>query len=213
MAQCEGGSGEGPEYGNYGEQRQPDREEMRRPAETYLHREILPEELHYHSRSEPPSPEENARRRKEGRKGVFRSNPSLLIILIDIGVVVLVILFLLPFLQPKGSVEDFHGYSFALHGYAHSAQATVSVVIQPAGAVPSADSDGAKAGFVLQMRILKADSGEAVLKFAPKDLSDEPLVLRHEFAIPPEMRDNKVVVRCDIFHGSDSVVLEKKLVQ
>ena len=91
----------------------------------------VPGELRYHSRNEPPEPREQ-KRGFRNRGGVFKSNPTLLLIVIDIFVIILVLVFLLPFLRPGASEDDFFGFSFSLHGYLYRNTAHMSVIIQPA---------------------------------------------------------------------------------
>jgi len=173
--------------------------------------QIIPGELHYYSRSEPPRPEEQ-RGRNKGRGGVFRNNPSLLIILIDIIVVVLVLVFLLPFIRPGSSEDDFKGYSFSLHGYVHEGKAYTSIIVQSAGVRESVDRPEQKKTdtFVIQVRVLDTDR-EDTFYFKPGETAENTLVYRSSFAIPADNDENSVRVRCTVVLGDKALTLEKKL--
>lgn len=172
-----------------------------------------PGELHYHSRPGPPPPGGAGEEHKVKRIGIFKKNPSLMLILIDIIVVVLVLIFLLPILRPKTSVNDFFGYSFSLHGFLHENQANVSMVIQPEGPGPEAASASISDGsFVLSFRILDTDISEDVIVREAR-ISDGPLVLRKKFVIPEKIYENEVYIRCTVTRTGDSVRLQKKLVE
>lgn len=173
----------------------------------------IPGEMHYHSRSEAPRPEERKRGLKR-RSGIFKNNPSLLLILIDIIVVVLVLVFLLPFLRPASSNDDFQGYSFSMHGYLYKQTAHVSVIIQPAGPTELAGTAGSGApdgnDFVIQIRAL--DTGtEETHYFRPGPEASETAVVRSVFDIGNEIDENGIRFRCEIFRNGESITLEKKL--
>lgn len=171
-----------------------------------------PDELRYHSRSGPPEQRDRKKGLKRGR-GIFRSNPSLLMILIDIFVIVIVIVFLLPVLRPDSSEDDFFGYSFSLHGYLHRDIVNVSVIIQTA--VPAAVADKTADNqpvFVLQLYVPGTDLAETV-NFDPQQETGDPFVLRTVFEIDDEIDDNGIRIRCDIFRGSDKVTIEKRLME
>ena len=181
----------------------------------------IPGEMHYHSRSEPPRPQEPKRGLKR-KSGIFRNNPSLLLILIDIIVVVLVLVFLLPFLQPGSSKDDFQGYSFSMHGYLYEQTAHVSVIIQSAGPQQAVNgsTDESAAGpeeagaagnaFVIQLRVLDTDK-EETLYFRPGGEAGETAVVRSVFDIGSEIDENGIRIRVEIFRDGRSITLEKKL--
>jgi hypothetical protein len=185
----------------------------------------MPGEMHYHSRSEAPHPEERKRGLKK-RSGIFRNNPSLLLILIDIIVVVLVLVFLLPFLRPDSSNDDFQGYSFSMHGYLYRQTAHVSVIIQRAGPTEEAGSAGSGApdantvgpgeagtagnDFVIQIRALNTGTEETHY-FRPGLETAETAVVRSVFDIGNEIDEDGITIRCEIFRNGESITLEKKL--
>lgn len=172
-----------------------------------------PDELRYHSRSGPPKPRDRKKGFKRG-KGIFRSNPSLLMILIDIFVIVIVIVFLLPILRPASSEDDFFGFSFSLHGYLHRTTANVSMIIQAADPVAAAgkSATGDQAVFVLQLHVPGTDKAET-LYFDPQQKTEDPFVLRAEFEIEEEIGDNGIRIRCDIFRGGNKATIEKRLME
>jgi len=167
------------------------------------------EELHFHSREEAPSPDDYSRK-KNRKRGIFKNNPSLLIILVDIVVVVLVMLFLIPFLRHDSRVDDFHGYDFSLHGYLHNGMAYASVTAQPEYS-PSelSKSPGGEElpGFIVTLKIRDTELEEELeLK-----KTGEPNILRAQFQLPGTMDDKDIYIWAEVAHKGDSVTLQRKL--
>ncbi len=169
----------------------------------------VPGEMHYHSRTDAPRPQE-AKRGLKKRSGIFRNNPSLLLILIDIIVVVLVLVFLLPFLRPDSSEDNFQGYSFSMHGYLYEQTAHVSVIIQSAG--PAEEDRSSGNAFIIQLRAVDTDREETHY-FRPEQDSGDTAVVRSVFDIGSEIDENGIRIRCEIFRNGQSITLEKKLTE
>lgn len=199
--------------------------EKRNPPELSGGRDILPEELHFHSRETPPEPEDYRTGAKK-RGGVFKNNPSLILILVDIVVVLLVLIILLPLLRYDSRVEDFSGYDFSLHGYLDGKVACLSVTAQPdfapvgpaeiddpaESAAPVGPAEGGNA----------APSGEMekyslILSVLDTDLQEEmelsrdgrARILRAQFTVPETAWKEKIYFQCRISLGEKTVTLQR----
>jgi len=177
--------------------------------------QAVPGGLHYHSRSGPPDPHEYQKSGKIRIGGIFRNNPSLLLILVDIIVVLLVMMFLLPFLRPGASKDNFFGYAFSLHGYIYGDTASVSLIIQNTGKPsrgwknPETDKEGT---FIVNIRVADTDLEETQY-FRPGEEKDDTVVLRSKFEMNGKIFDNGIRIKCKIFQGGKTVTLEKKLTE
>jgi len=170
--------------------------------------EYRSDQLHFHSRDGAPSPEDRA---KKKRVGIFKQNPSLMLILIDIIVIVLVILFLIPALRPDTRVRDFHGYSFSLHGFRNGDEISLSLVIQANGSAPIQNRDGTAAEyFELEFSIHDGELS-ARERVSLDRIAKEPLVVRKKFVIPQEIYENSIVSRCVVSYGQDKARLQKSV--
>ncbi|HKK65294.1 MAG TPA: hypothetical protein VJ967_05505 [Clostridia bacterium] len=171
-------------------------------------------EIKFHSRGSAPEPELPGPKRKPRFGTVFRSNPGLLIILVDILLVILVLTLVFPFIRPGSSVENFGGYSFSLHGYLNEGAVYTSLLLQPN---PSEITVGnsAKGAFQIEFRILESDTRvqTELVPFTEEETLDTR-ILRKKIELPNELQDNSAVrLRTTISLGKESVTLEKKMRQ
>lgn len=92
----------------------------------------------------------DGRRRIENPKKSrpFRDNKTLLIILLDIGVIVLFALVIVPLLRKPYSVGNFEGYSVSLASFVSKNKIFVSLEIEN-GKESSGDKDGGEIGRVI----------------------------------------------------------------
>ncbi|MFP4491120.1 MAG: hypothetical protein ACLFNZ_06565 [Spirochaetaceae bacterium] len=170
--------------------------------------------LHYHGRGvhetyDADFGSHKKKKRKGGIFGVFRNNPSLMIILIDIIVIVLVLTIVLPFIGKKSSEENFEGYELSLHGFVYEETVTLSLVVT---ALPGEESYAEVENERLAVRFsLKAESGE--------ELSRETLEV-----VPPERGESKIVrieltsegpeeveyIAAEVHRGDEIVSLQKR---
>jgi len=171
-------------------------------------------EIKFHSRGSAPEPELTGASRKPRFGTVFRSNPGLLIILVDILLVILVLTLVFPFIRPGSEVDNFAGYSFSLHGYLNEGAAYTSLMLQPN---PSEIAEGglAKEPFQIEFRILESDT-QIQTEFVPF-MEGEALdsrILRRIIELPEDMEETSAVrVRATIKLGEERVTLEKKMRQ
>lgn len=177
------------------------------PSDPFGGREVLPEELHYHSREAPPEPDEY--RKGSGRRGgVFKNNPSLILILVDIVVVVLVLIILLPLLRYDSRAEDFEGYDFSLHGYIDGQTAYLSVTAQPVSAPLAAECETScenQEKYRLKIAVLDTDLEEELELCR----DGQARILRTSFPVPGLGKEKKLYIRCVISLGERSVTLER----
>ena len=171
-------------------------------------------EIKFHSRGSAPEPELPGSNRKPRFGTVFRSNPGLLIILVDILLVILVLTLVFPFIRPGSDVDNFAGYSFSLHGYVNEGSVYTSLMSQPN---PSeiAEGSSAKGAFQIEFRILESDTRvqTELVPFTVEDALDTR-ILRKEIELPEDMQDTSAVrIRTTISVGEESVILEKKMRQ
>ncbi len=169
-------------------------------------------EIKFHSRGSAPEPELPGSSRKQRFGTVFRSNPGLLIILVDILLVILVLTLVFPFIRPGSDVNNFGGYSFSLHGYLNEGAVYTSLMLQPN---PSEIAVGnlAKEVFQIEFRILESDT-RVQAEFAPFTEGEtlDTQILRKKIELPEDMQGTSAVkLRSTISLGEESVTLEKKM--
>ncbi|MCF7913632.1 MAG: hypothetical protein K9L66_00540 [Spirochaetaceae bacterium] len=171
-------------------------------------------EIKFHSRGSAPEPELPGASRKPRFGTVFRSNPGLLIILVDILLVILVLTLVFPFIRPGSEVDNFEGYSFSLHGYLNAGAVYTSLMLQPN---PSEIAEGglAKEPFQIEFRILESDT-RVQTEFVPFTEGEtlDSRILRKKIELPEDMQEASAVrIRAAIKLGEESVTLEKKMRQ
>ena len=171
-------------------------------------------EIKFHSRGSAPEPELPGASRKPRFGTVFRSNPGLLIILVDILLVILVLTLVFPFIRPGSEVDNFAGYSFSLHGYLNEGAAYTSLMLQPN---PSEIAEGglAKEPFQIEFRILESDT-RVQTEFVPFTEGEtlDSRILRKKIELPEDMQGTSAVrMRTTIKLGEERVTLEKKMRQ
>ena len=171
-------------------------------------------EIKFHSRGSAPEPELSGASRKPRFGTVFRSNPGLLIILVDILLVILVLTLVFPFIRPGSEVDNFAGYSFSLHGYLNEGAAYTSLMLQPN---PSEIAEGglAKEPFQIEFRILESDT-RVQTEFVPFTEGEtlDSRILRKKIELPEDMQGTSAVrMRTTIKLGEERVTLEKKMRQ
>lgn len=186
--------------------------ESKNPPEISGGRDILPEELHFHSRETPPEPEDY-RTGTGKRGGVFKNNPSLILILIDIVVVLLVLIILLPLLRYDSRVEDFSGYDFSLHGYLDGTVIYLSVTAQPDFApVESAEGGSASpSGEMEKYKLILSIHGTDLKEEVELSRDGRAQILRARFALPETALKEKIHLQCRIILGDKSVTLQRTL--
>ena len=167
-------------------------------------------ELHYHGRGlSVKGLAEGKKRRKRSFFAVFRSNPSLSIVLVDIIVIVLVLLMIIPFVRKKSEVRDFMGYELSLHGFVYEGSATVSLVCT---ALPgerieqNAESAGVKIRFIVENE--EAVEKEEVLE-AKLPKIGETTVLRSELSLDEGEKAERL--RAVLTIGGKELSLQKSL--
>ncbi|MDZ7795148.1 MAG: hypothetical protein U5P10_16100 [Spirochaetia bacterium] len=171
-------------------------------------------EIKFHSRGSAPEPELPGASRKPRFGTVFRSNPGLLIILVDILLVILVLTLVFPFIRPGSSVDNFGGYSFSLHGYLNEGAVYTSLMLQPNPSEIEAGSS-AKGAFQIEFRILESDTRiqTELVPFTEEETLDTR-ILRKKIELPHELQGTPAVrIRTTISLGEESVTLEKKMRQ
>lgn len=171
-------------------------------------------EIKFHSRGNAPEPELPGSSRKLRFGTVFRSNPGLLIILVDILLVLLVLTLVFPFIRPGSDVDNFKGYSFSLHGYLNEGAVYTSLMSQPNPSEIAAGSS-AKGTFQIEFRILESDTRvqTELAPFTEQETLDTR-ILREQIELPEDMQDASAVrVRTTISLNEESVTLEKKMRQ
>src|SRR6056297_1500752 len=67
-------------------------------------------EIKYHSRDSAPEPVTDPQTRKLHVGGAFKNNPTLLIILLDIMLVLVILLIVFPLIRPNSEADNFMGY-------------------------------------------------------------------------------------------------------
>ncbi len=171
-------------------------------------------EIKYHSREDSPKPQSEGPNRKLRFGGVFRKNPTLLIILVDIILVLLVLTLVFPLIRPGAEKENFLGYSLSLHGYLYEGNVVVSVVMQPN---PSylIENGVPKQAFEIEFRILETDT-RVQTQFVPVqgEAQIDTHLVRQQVPLPEQNESlDDVRVRATIEYGEERVILEKKLRQ
>ncbi len=169
--------------------------------------------LHYHGRGlqEESASEGGGSGKKGGFFGVFRNNPSLMIILIDIIVIVLVLTIVLPFIGTKSSTKDLAGLELSLHGFVHEGKATVSLVVTSL----SGETEDAEHQDLLEVSFELAggeiEEGEGAEKTVRVNLpkTGESVVVRKTLSLP-EGREADYV-RAEIERMQEKVTLQKEL--
>ena len=112
-------------------------------------------EIRYHSRDAAPEPEREAPQRKLRFGGVFKNNPTLLIILLDIVLVLVILVIVFPLIRPDSEVDNFMGYEISLHGYLNQGEVQVSLVMQPNPSKLEASAEELQ----IEFRVIKSNSG------------------------------------------------------
>ncbi|GEM_PF-2431969 len=171
-------------------------------------------EIQFHSRSGKPEPEPQEGRRKVRFGGVFRNNPTLLIVLVDILVVLLVLTLVFPLIRPGAEDENFLGYSLSLHGYLHEGKVHAGLVVQPN---PSylAENGYPEEAFQIEFRILETDT-RVNEEFLPAQEGGEyrSSIVRKIIPLPEEQLDlTDVRLRVTLGSDEESTTLEKKMRQ
>ncbi len=169
-------------------------------------------EIRYHSRDTAPQPDKDAPRRKISFGGVFKKNPTLLIILLDIILVLVILVIVFPLIRPDSEVENFLGYEISLHGYLLEEAVQVSLVLQP---LPSRlDSSGGE--LQIEFRVLESDS-RVQTSFTPLSSHEGRLdtkIVREQIELPGEYATaEELRVRATVSGGEERVTLEKKMRQ
>lgn len=171
-------------------------------------------EIKFHSRTEKPEPEPREGRRKVRFGAVFRNNPTLLIVLVDIIVVLLVLTLVFPLIRPKAEDENFLGYSLSLHGYLHEGKVHTGLVVQPDPSYLAAHEYQEEA-FQIEFRILETDT-RVHEEFQPAHEGGEysTSIIRKIIPLPEARVDlSNVRLRVTIDAGEESTTLEKKMRQ
>ena len=168
-------------------------------------------EIKYHSRDTVPEPDKSAPRNKLRFGGVFKSNPTLLIILVDIILVLLILLIVFPLIRPDSEVDDFEGYAFSLHGYLHEGAVHVSLVVQPNPTKIAETGEPLE----IEFRVLESDTRIKTTFDTTDPVSRrDTQIVRERIELPPEYVDDEAVsVRASINDGEERVTLEKKMRQ
>lgn len=182
---------------------------------------------YYHGRgvSEEFAGGSGAARSKGGLFGVFRNNPSLMIILVDIMVIVLVLTLVLPFIRRKSSVDNFAAHDLSLHGFVYGEKATVSLIITsvPGDSVSTVSEGAAKEAAGKEGAAKEELSPLFSIRFILLDKEGEPAVERKVEARPPELGKSRVVrveldnpgaskkVRVEVRYEGEDVSLQKEL--
>lgn len=168
-------------------------------------------EIKYHSRDTAPEADKTAPRHKIRFGGVFRSNPTLLIVLVDIILVLLILLIVFPLIRPDSGVDNFEGYALSLHGYLNAGAVHVSLVVQP-NPTKIAETGGP---LEIEFRVLESDT-RVQAAFATADAANrlDTRIVRERIELPPEYKtDEAVSVRATVSSGEERVTLEKKMRQ
>ncbi len=164
----------------------------------------------YHGRGIEEEEDSRSSRTKGGLLGVFRNNPSLMIVLLDILFIILVLSLVLPFIGRKSESGNFTGLEVSLHGYLFQDVATVSLVVT---SLPGAVEEGRKADAELKLRFSLPGDGEE--PYAEKELSivpppvGESLVVREELSLSEGVEAGEV--RADLRREGEKLSLEKEL--
>ncbi|MFO7850683.1 MAG: hypothetical protein R6V67_12075 [Spirochaetia bacterium] len=170
--------------------------------------------FHYHGRGVNQGDDDGSKYHKKKRPraglfGVFRNNPSLMIILIDIIVIVLVLTIVIPFIGKTSSEENFEGYELSLHGFLYEQTVTLSLVVT---ALPGEESAGEEEDDVLSVLFsLKSDNGEELsrdtLKVVPPERGNSKIV---RIELPAEDSAEVEHIAAEVQRGDESVSLQKR---
>lgn len=170
--------------------------------------------LHYHGRGVNETYDSDFgshknKKRRGGLFGVFRNNPSLMIILVDIIVILLVLTIVIPFIGKKSSEENFDGYELSLHGFMYENTVTLSLVVT---ALPGEESSPEGEGEALSVHFsLKTESGEELsrdtLEVVPP-VTGESKIVRLE--LPAEGSEEVEYISAEIQRGDESISLQKR---
>lgn len=169
-------------------------------------------EIRYHSRDTAPQPDKEAPRRKISFGGVFKKNPTLLIILFDIILLLVILVIVFPLIRPDNEVESFMGYDISLHGFLLESEVQVSLVLQPN---PSKMDESAEA-LQIEFRVLESDDRvrTALAPVTREGARLDTRIVRERIELPAEYQGvENISVRAIIHGGQESVTLEKKMRQ
>lgn len=152
--------------------------------------------------------------------GIFKGNPMLLIVLVDILLIFLVAGILYPILSPGSGTADIAGYSFSLNGYREGGWAYVNVTVERTGEsseAAAAEGKGKKDG-----RDPAEEGGEELPQIAIAFSIPETGTRSRHVIVPPRRGDPRIVrgrlaaegagrVRAEIRFAGEKAVLEKDL--
>ncbi|MFW5712001.1 MAG: hypothetical protein ACOCZA_08625 [Spirochaetota bacterium] len=173
---------------------------------------VVSGEIKYHSRDAAPEPESEAPRRKLRFGGVFKNNPTLLIILLDIVLVLVILVIVFPLIRPDSEVDNFLGYEISLHGYLNQGEVQVSLVMQPN---PSRLMTTAEE-LQIEFRVLESNSSvqTSITTAAAGAKSLETRIVRERIVLPNEYETaEEVSIRATISGSEERLTLEKKMRQ
>lgn len=167
--------------------------------------------LRFYGRGLPKdSSSEGKKSRKKGLFKIFRSTPSLTLVLVDILVIILVLSFVIPFIRKESTADDFVGYELSLHGFTFEKKATVSLVVTP---VPKpGEEKPVEDAFVNVTFTLPSEEEEKILVRKieePLPKIGESTVIRR--SISTKNRERPEIVRAEVSIGAESITLQKEL--
>lgn len=140
--------------------------ETRYPGELYFH---------YNREDRLKSVRPEITSRLEGckpKKGLFRKNRTLMIILLDVLVIILLYFILMPFLNKRAQTAELAGYEMKLRAFLYEDTTFVSLGITHTGAEGNADGELAHVRFYLE----EGENGVEVIDILPEGLEEERIL-------------------------------------
>ncbi len=169
-------------------------------------------EIRYHSRDAAPEPGREAPQRRLRFGGVFKNNPTLLIILFDIVLVLVILVIVFPLIRPDSEVDNFLGYEISLHGYLNRGEVQVSLVLQPNPSMLMATAEELQ----IEFRVLESNSSvqTSIATVAAGAESLETRIVRERIVLPNEYKTaEEVSIRATLSGSEERLTLEKKMRQ
>ncbi len=169
-------------------------------------------EIRYHSRDAAPEPEREPPQRRLRVGGVFKKNPTLLIILLDIVLVLVILVIVFPLIRPDSEVDNFLGYEISLHGYLNEGEVQVSLVMQPNPSKLEASTENLQ----IEFRVLESNSTvqTSIATAAAGSENLETRIVRERIVLPNDYGTaEELSVRATLSGSKERLTLEKKMRQ